>query len=249
MMIGLNSKTMTKTFLAALLALAGLSSFAQQPSITGVDRTSGANHNVVTITGNGFGSSAAQLAVFFGAAKIKTIDILSVSDQVLEVRVPATTTYDKISVINTTSKLAAYSPAGFLYSFGGDHGFDATKLDGQADFPARSGLYDLCMCDFDGDGRTDIATANSNSGFVTLLANATPAPGISNVIFTDLTSATPQPNTKTLHTTCGDLNGDGKPDIAFTEEGVIANRVFVYQNNSTGTGNFQFAIQQTITLA
>ncbi|MBT1699913.1 VCBS repeat-containing protein [Fulvivirgaceae bacterium PWU4] len=222
---------MMKILIAAMLTIAGLSSFAQQPVITTVNKLSAGNQEVVTIKGSGFGTDASRLAVFFGAVK-GTLNAPP-TDQVLEVKVPAGTTYEKISVTNTTSGLTAYTPHNFMLSFGGNTGFGPANLEGpQRDFTANNGLYDICLCDFNGDGKTDVATANQGSSSINILVNNTASPGLSNISFS--TPAIPQTliNALTLLITCGDLNGDGKPELVLTEEG-DKDRIFVLQNTTT----------------
>ena len=128
--------------------------FAQKPEIKIVDKTMGSMEQVVTLKGNGFGTDATKLSVSFGAVKAT---IKNVTDQVLEVEIPTGTTYDNISVTNTTTGRTAYTRDQFLLSFHGNAGFDPANLEGQFNFPAgpgqSEGLYDLCMCDFDGDER------------------------------------------------------------------------------------------------
>src|SRR5690606_41896242 len=61
--------------------------------------------------------------------------------------------YENIVVTDLNSGLSAESDVPFLLSFGGAHGIIAGNLEGQIDFQSESGLYDICMCDFDNDGR------------------------------------------------------------------------------------------------
>jgi gliding motility-associated-like protein len=233
-----NQKMMKSLITAALVIITGVSSFAQKPVISTVDRMKAANQEIVTIKGSGFGTNA---AVFFGATK-GTLTGPS-TDQLIEVKAPAGATYDKISVSNLTSGLTAYTPDSFLPSFGGDHGFGPTRLEGQKDFPSTTptptGLYDVCVCDFNSDGKVDIATANSGSVSINLEVNTTAAPGLSNISFTNTGILI---NTLTLLITCGDLNGDGKPEMLLTEEGEnqAGDRLYILQNTTVGTGTPTF---------
>lgn len=222
---------MMKILITGMLIMAGLSSFAQQPVINSVDRMSAGNQDIVTIKGTGFGSDATKLIVFFGAVK-GTLNAPP-TDQLLEVKVPAGTTYEKISVTNTTSGLTAYTPHNFLLSFGGSTGFGPANLEGQRDFSVPTansgGLYDICLCDFNSDGKADVATANQGSSSISILVNNTASPGITNFSFATPTFLI---NAVTLLITCGDLNGDGKPELVLTEEG-DRDRIFVLQNTTT----------------
>src|SRR5688572_24998586 len=136
---------------------------AQKPDIKSVDKISGSMDETVTIQGAYFGTDATKIAVTFGAAKGS---VQSVTDQLLTVKVPFGTTYHDIAVTNLTNGLTSFSRQQFLLNFNGKPGFDLANLQGQYDFPAgvptAEGLYDLCMCDFDGDSKVDVATANDN---------------------------------------------------------------------------------------
>ncbi|MDV3308584.1 MAG: FG-GAP-like repeat-containing protein [Cyclobacteriaceae bacterium] len=226
-----------RTSLLALIVALGCAwpSLGQKPEVKGVDVVSGPMGSVVTITGDNFGADASQLQVQFGAAKGS---IQSASNQVLEVKVPEGTTYDNISVTNLTSGLSGYTRPQFLLSYGGTSPFLTSSLQGQYDFDAESGLYDICLCDFDADGKVDVGTAGNKATSVRILRNT--STGAGNVNFA--TAATLTPGTKTLRIRCGDLDGDGKPDIVLTEDG-DGHRVFLYRNTSTGPGNFTFSGQ------
>lgn len=217
------------------LLISGLSALAQKPEIGSIDKTSGRTAEVVSMQGR-FGTNPANFTVQFGAARGK---IKFVSDQLLEAQVPPGATFDNIVVTNLGTGLSDYSRAQFLYSFGGDHGLAGTNFEGQADFDAETGLYDLCMCDFDNDGRNDFATANDNSNSITLLSNTTPNPGLGNIALTKIPTLI---NARSIHATCGDLNGDGKPDLLISEGGSTGDRIFVFRNTSTGVGNITFSV-------
>lgn len=209
---------------------------AQKPEIKSVSKPSGNVTEIITLNGDNFGTDATKLVVFFGASK-GTIE--SISNQVLEVRVPAGATFNNISVTNVTTGLTGYSGNQFLLSYGGLHPFDVANLQGQTDFDSEKGLYDLCMCDFDGDGKNDITTASDNATAIKFLANT--STGAGNINF-NVAAASMPIGTRSLHSTCGDLNGDGKPDFVLSEGG-DGNRIFVFRNTSTGPGNFGFSTQ------
>ena len=60
-------------------------------------------------------------------------------------------------------------------NYNGTAGFALSNLQGQFNFPAGApaseGLYDLCMCDFDGDKKVDVATANDNYKYINIYPN------------------------------------------------------------------------------
>ena len=199
---------------------------------------------VVTLTGSFFGADPTRLAITFGASRGA---ILSVTDQLLAVKIPFGTTYQDIGVTNLTTGLTGYTQQQFLLNFKGTPGFALANLQGQFDFPAgvptKEGLYDLCMCDFDGDKKVDIATANDNTAFLNIFPNNS-TPGV--VSFP--TKIALNIASRSLHIKCGDLNGDGKPDLIATESGTT-DKIFVMKNNSSGPGNIAFSAPSIITLA
>ncbi len=216
-------------------------SFSQKPVIRGVDKMSGSNGEVVTLKGN-FVNDPARIFVSFGAVKG---NIQFLSDQLIEVKVPSGTTFQNVIVTDKTSGLSDASDFPFLLSFGGNHGITGASVEGQLDFNSEAGLYDLCMCDFDGDGRTDIATANDGATSVDIMANTTAQPGLANISFNKIPFSL---GTTSLHAKCGDLNGDGKPDLVVSEGGANGNRIYLLRNTSTGPGVFTFSMQ-TISLS
>jgi gliding motility-associated-like protein len=218
-----------------------VTSFAQLPEVKVVSKTTGSMEQIITLKGSGFGVDPAKAIVMFGAAKAS---IVSISDQVLVVKIPVGTTYDNIAITNLTSNLTGYTQQQFLLSFHGDDAqpFSSTNLEGQFDFPnsaaVATGLYDLCLCDFDGDAKSDLATSNDNSAFVNIFRNTSSGPG--NIAFNSKISLNLL--SKSVHIKCGDLNGDGKTDLVITEKG-STEKVYFLQNNSSGPGSFSFTTQ------
>jgi gliding motility-associated-like protein len=208
-----------------LLTLLPTVVFSQQPVIKQVDKLVASTGQVVTIKGSGFGSIAANLKVYFGAAQAI---INSVNDQLIEVEVPAGATFEKISVINTSSGLIGYQDKSFLLSFDGTRGITSSSFSAQNDFQARNGLYDLCLCDITLDGKkTDIATASGDFNSISLFEN------LSTISSLSFPSKTINLSAQTLHITCGDLDGDGKPDLVLSENSPDPNNstLFILKNN------------------
>ncbi len=184
-----------------------LSVKAQKPVITAVDKVSGGLEDIITIKGSSFGIDATKLVVFFGADKVGTI--VSVTDQLMEVKVPAGTTYQHISVTNITNKLTGYSHDPFLLSFGGSYPFLTANLGTEQHFQSESELYDHCLCDLNNDGLVDIATANRSSANIAILRNTSTVAGPINFAARTLVGIP----AGALQIKCGDLNADGRPDL------------------------------------
>jgi gliding motility-associated-like protein len=101
---------------------------------------------------------------------------------------------------------------------------------------------DLCNCDFDGDGLNDIAVTNqvdAASPTVNIYHNTTPndnlEPVFNRIYDTDMITGKAVRNLA-----CGDLDGDGKPDIVAGKGGNTADRLYIFKNVSTpGAINFE----------
>src|SRR5687768_15553993 len=89
--------TMRAVCIFAFVISAALVSLAQKPEINSVDKRAGHMDEVVTIKGAFFGTDASKIAVTFGAAKAQ---ITSLTDQIIEVKVPTGATYNNITVTN-----------------------------------------------------------------------------------------------------------------------------------------------------
>jgi gliding motility-associated-like protein len=207
----------------------GFNVLAQKPEIVSVDKLQAATGSVVTIDGNELGTNAANLKVFFGAAPAQ---IKNIANQIVQVYTPSGATFDNISVTNTSNGLTSYAPQRFFINFSGEHGLTADNFTIQTDFAAESGLYDLCSCDFNNDGKVDIASVGEKANTISFFINGS---SVGNI---NLARTSILVNAGTLHVTCGDLNGDGKPEIVASENN--GDRIFILKNN----GNSTFSTQQ-----
>jgi gliding motility-associated-like protein len=232
----MSRKRYTVLFLlfCAAAPLTSFSVFAQQPVVRETDKRLASAGDTVAIKGSGFGAVPANVRVFFGAAQA-TFKL--VNDQLIKASVPTGATFDDISVTNISSGLTGYLQDQFLLSFGGEPGIAATDFETQVDFQAGNGLYDLCLCDFDSDGQTDVATANDKTNSIDIFNNGSTVSAInfSRVIFNI--------GRISFHATCGDLNGDGKPDLVISEGGTGSDLLFILKNTSAGAGIFTFSLQ------
>src|SRR5690606_10799538 len=189
-------------------------------------------------------TSTSNIRVNFGAAFAPAV---SVSENLIKVKVPKGATYGSIAVTNLTSGLTGYSSQQFGLSFKGD-GFDASKFDDQRDFNAGLGVFDLCLCDFDGDGRSDVATSNDIATDIGIFKNNSGTNNIALAARQGISLGVPSP---TRNITCGDIDGDGKPDIVVSgggSSGAYRNTIFVLRNTSTGLGNISFGLPVQLTI-
>ncbi len=115
--------------------------------------------------------------------------------------------------------------------------FRNTSTLGTISFAARADInngsgnqpYGITAGDLDGDGKPDLSVVITNTtGSGAQLFRNTSSTG--NISFNFSTSLNGASGSTSYHTAIGDVNGDGKPDIALTNTG--AGKVNVYQNNS-----------------
>ncbi len=210
-----------------LFSAAGI--FAQ-PVITSFDPLSGPVGTTVTISGENFNAMPANNIVFFGATMT---EVTAGTDSVLTVTVQEGTTYDYITVTDLDAGLTAYSTLPFITTFTCDTTIDSTSFDEKIDSSTGTQPLKVSTGDLDGDGKPDIITANYSSNTVSVLKNTSTAGNISFDTKEDFTTGSGPGAAAT-----GDLNGDGKPDIATAND--WSQSVSVLKNTST-PGTISFA--------
>ncbi|HEU5291382.1 MAG TPA: FG-GAP-like repeat-containing protein, partial [Cyclobacteriaceae bacterium] len=218
-----------------------------QPRIDNVERISGYPLTTVQITGVGFSANAADLQVWFGS--VKGTIVPPSTESLITVTVPASARLSFVEVINTATKRSAKSNKKFMPVFSGvqpfTNNFTVTSSTNADD------IFDLCSCDFDGDGKPDIAGSkfkDGKSNIMMLRNTSTVAANNTTLSFaqTSITLAFP-----TFSVSCGDINSDGKPDLVASRGGTATgNSIFVFQNTSAAAGSITFSapVQLDITL-
>lgn len=228
---------MKKILLYILYVICACSGYLHaQPAIVNIDPVNGYPGSVVAITGSGFGTNPANIAVWFGSAEG---EVVSVADNVIEASVPAGAYADNIMVTDLTSRLSVQSSEKFYPVFHGDN-FDPALLQAPVVISDPAQVYDPCTCDLDGDGLPEvISTKFDNATNLLILQNQSTPEGLS---FSTTTVSVGQP---TVNIRCGDLNGDGKPDLYMSRGGSTRFNIFVLPNNST-PGAIAFGAMQTL---
>ncbi len=105
--------------------------------------------------------------------------------------------------------------------------------------PAVSGVHSITINDLDADGKPDIAFVSYISGIVSVYRNTGTGGNISFAARLDFASS---PGPRCIAT--GDLDGDGKPDLAVSNE--FSNSVSAFRNTST-PGSVSFAAKVDFT--
>lgn len=217
-----------KNVLLLLLVIVTLQNIkAQAPIITTFSPTSGPIGTSVIITGSGFDVTPANNVVFFGATKA---NILVASPNSLTVKVPSGATYQNISVTNLINNLTAYSAKPFITTFVGKIAFENKQ-----DYVTGLTPKLLKVSDLDGDGKLDLVVVNEGNNSISIFRNTgfsstiSFAPKIDFKIDAKLTSLS-----------IGDIDGDGKLDLAFTSQN--SSHVSILRNTSVA-GLVSFAPQ------
>lgn len=239
-------------FSIAFCLIAGTLVKAQttRPYINSVSPASANIGETVTIVGSGFPTNSANLLVYVGGVSAA---VTSNSSTLIEITVPFGSSYSEIEVIDTSTGVSGTSNAFFMSSYGGDGMAQISSTVFQAAFESVRELdiditagqtqnfpFDLCLCDFDQDGKQDVVVT----------AQDDPASGgAKRVVFRNtstsstltLTPVLELKNQPSRNVTCGDIDGDGKPDLLVSEitnDGGTTDIEIFRNTSSTGTISF-----------
>jgi ligand-binding sensor domain-containing protein len=197
------------------------------PTITSFSPTSGSVGTTVTLTGTNFDPTPANNVVIFGATRAT---VTAATSTQLAVTVPTGATFAPITVLNTITGLLAYSNSNFTPTFSPNKGSITTAdFTPKVDFTAGAFPWSMSIGDLDGDGNADLAVANYGSNTVSVYRNTSSSGSITTSSFAPkvdfVTGAGP------VSVAIGDLDGDGKADLAVTNNG--SNTVSVFRNTSS----------------
>jgi gliding motility-associated-like protein len=219
---------MKRITLIICLAISITSWSQSAPTISSISSISTYPLDTVVISGTGFSSTPANLQVWFGPV---AANIISSSDFSIEVAVPASARYANLEVINLDTRLSVRANNKFHPFFSGNS-FSPASMTAGLTLSNVNQLYDLCSCDFNGDGKADVAATKFSANQIAIYRNTSTVGAVS---FAQQDAAV---GFFTEEVTCGDLNGDGKPEIVASRSdgGVGGNRntIFVLPNTSSG---------------
>src|SRR5260221_1608090 len=105
----------------------------------------------------------------------------------------------------------------------------------RSDYITGANPHSVSIGDLDGDGKSDMVAANAGSNTVSILRNTSTIGSIGFAGKVDYATGT-TPNSVSI----GDLDGDGKADLAVANTGVNSSSVSVLRNTSTGAGSISY---------
>ena len=188
------------------------------PKITGFSTLIAEAGTPMTIMGYNFKESPSRNTVFFGAARAQ---VTAATDTSLSVIVPAGATYKPITV--TTENMTAYGNFPFTLVFNNGPTTLINTYAASDTVAADPYATDIVIADFDGDNKNDLAVTSPYYESINICINNS-VPGNISLSSNYLLSAEYFVPVKL---TAGDLNGDGRTDLAVTGE---LGQVAVFRN-------------------
>ena len=213
------------------------------PTVTAISATVGFPASSVTITGTNFNTTTTNDIVWFGATRA-TVNTATATS--LSVSVPLGATFGPVTVETNTCGLLAASTSNYLQDYNNSGNIAATvNLDPKVDFSGGSNSDEgVLIGDIDGDGKPDIIISNNLSTTIFVYRNISSTGSISAGSFASPVSFTTGSNPAQI--AIGDIDGDGKPDLAVTNIGSAFVSVFL---NTSTPGSISFNSQVPISVS
>ena len=223
-------------FGAGILLVAQLVSIGliAQPTITSLSSNQGAPGSTINISGSNFNATAANNVVYFGATQAT---VNSASATALNVTVPFGATYAPVTVDNTATNLMGYSDQPFLPDYNNSAYIPHTiNFDAQVNFAdaGNPNFLQTVIMDVNGDGKPDMIVAGT---VISIYINTSASGSITSGSFAAPIDIA-VPGTGLAAVAAGDIDGDGRPDLAFCTGG--NDSIYILRNSTTG-GSVSFA--------
>jgi sugar lactone lactonase YvrE len=205
------------------------------PTITAITPMSGPVGTTVTITGNNFNKYAIEKnVVYFGGAKAP---VRSATETQIVVTVPAGSTYQPISVLNTETIRSAYSAKPFNVTYSGNTGIRAADFEIPIAYVYGATQYTSTdLVDIDNDGAPDMVNAAVGKNWIFVRRSKGLVAGHTTDQYDTPVEFTVDKPIDMIK--IADFDGDGKADIAALSS--AAKIIFILRNIST-RGNMAFA--------
>jgi hypothetical protein len=193
-------------------------------TITSFSPVKGPVGTIVTITGTNFNTTSSKNIVWFGAVKA---NVNSATGTQLSVTVPTGATYHSISVTDMTTGLSAFSTTPFTPTYISSYSINASSFAPIVDFPTTSTLNTVSIGDIDCDDKPDLVGASYQGTSSSVLRNISTTGSIGTGSF--------EPSVDVpgigYGAALGDIDGDGKLDIALAD--MYTGKIHIFINNST----------------
>jgi hypothetical protein len=211
------------------------------PVISSFTPASGKIGISVTIAGKNFNTTAANNIVRFGAVKA---NVTAATKTQLTVTVPVGATFAPITVTDVTTGLTAFSLEPFKVTFHCIPLIASASFAAKVDFTTGTSPEGVAIGDLDGDSKSDLVIANG-SGTVSVLRNTATSGTITSGSLAAKVDFTPASDSRDV--AISDIDGDGKLDLAVTNDG--SNSVSIFRNTSTSgsitSGSFSLKVDFT----
>jgi alpha-tubulin suppressor-like RCC1 family protein len=181
------------------------------PVINSFSPGSAAVGATVSISGTNFNPSTASNIIYFGAVRAIAS---SASPTNLLVTVPASATFAPITV--TVGGLTAYASRPFLPTFSGSGQITNSSLAARLDLAAGTGPGRVLITDLDGDGKPDLAIADSAAGKISFYRNISTNGSLTAGSFAsrvDLPLLLASSGQTPFTIVAADMDGDGRLDL------------------------------------
>lgn len=207
---------------------------------------SGKEGDEITISGNGFSTTAADNVVFFGTVKGQ---IVSATATEIKVKVPLGARTHNLVVVNTTANVSAQSSRSFVYTFDNDEGavsITSSKFSTENMSAVTSGdLYTAVnfgtVGDLDGDGKVDLIKVDRSNGNVAVYKNKAVAGTLNSGSFESAQLFAVASNPVDLD--IADINSDGRLDLVITHNSTTVSILI----NKSVSGTIDFESVQSLT--